>query len=73
MQGEGDTVTATVLDDQPGTVVIEAIEGDGGRLSLTAAENCAGIAAIETMKLLGKTSCGVSIRLYKVKLYVALL
>ena len=66
MQGEGDTVTATAVDDRPGEVVIEAIEGDGGRLSLTAADNCAGIAAIETLKLLGKVSCGVSLKLYKV-------
>lgn len=65
-QGEGDTVTATVLEGSPGQVVIEKIEGDGGRLSLTAADNCIGIAAIETLKLMGKVSCGVSLRLTKV-------
>ena len=59
-------MTATALHDRPGEVVIEAIEGDGGRLSLTSADNCAGIAAIETLKLLGKVSCGVSLKLHKV-------
>ena len=67
IQGEGDTVTARVLPDRPGEVVIDSIEGDGGRLSLVAAENCAGIAALETLKLLGQTSCGVSLRLHKVR------
>lgn len=59
-------VTATVLRDRPGEVVIEAIEGDGGRLPLVAEKNCVGIAAIETLKLLGQPSCGVSLRLKKV-------
>lgn len=35
-QGDGDVVTARVLPDRPGEVVIEGIEGDGGRLSLQA-------------------------------------
>ena len=65
MQGEGDTVTASVLEGRPGEVVIESIEGDDGRLSLVAAENCVGIAAIETLKLLGKPTCGVSLKLDK--------
>eukprot|EP00775_Hariotina_reticulata_P003318 gene3318-3595_t len=30
VEGEGDTVTARVLIDQPGKVVIEGIQGDGG-------------------------------------------
>lgn len=68
LQGEGDTVTASVLPDQPGKVVIESIEGDGGRLSLEAANNCVGIAALETLKLLGgQPSCGISLRLKKVR------
>jgi homoserine kinase len=66
MQGDGDTVTASVLPGRPGEVVIERIEGDGGRLSLDASQNCAGIAALETLKLLGQTSCGVSLHLHKV-------
>jgi hypothetical protein len=66
LQGEGDTVTAKVLPDQPGTVVIESIVGDDGRLSLNAADNCVGIAAMETLKLLGSPSCGVSLTLHKV-------
>ncbi len=66
MQGEGDTVTATVLADRPGEVVIESIVGDGGRLSLEAGKNCVGIAALETLKLLGgQPSCGLSLRLHK--------
>ena len=64
-QGEGDIVTATVLPGRPGEVVIQGIEGDGGRLSLDAPKNCVGIAAIETLKLLGQPSCGVGLRLQK--------
>lgn len=59
-------MTATVIEDSPGKVVIEDIDGDGGRLSKTATNNCAGIAAIETLKLLGcAPSCGVSLKLKK--------
>ena len=65
-------MSATILNDRPGEVVIEAIEGDGGRLSLTAADNCAGIAAIETLKLLGKLSCGVSLKLHKVFMFFSM-
>lgn len=65
VEGEGDTVTAKVLRDQPGQVVIESITGDNGRLSLVAADNCVGIAAAETLKLLGSPSCGVSLTLHK--------
>lgn len=65
VEGEGDTVTARVLPDQPGVVAIEAITGDGGRLSLDPADNCIGIAAAETLKLLGSPSCGVSLTLHK--------
>lgn len=67
MQGEGDIVTASVLPDRPGAVLIESIEGDGGRLSLDASKNCVGIAALETLKLLGgQPSCGISLTLKKV-------
>ena len=66
LQGQGDTVTATLLPDRPGHVEIESIEGDGGRLTLEAPKNCVGIAAIETLKLLGSPSCGVSLKLQKV-------
>lgn len=67
IDGEGDVVTARVLEEAaPGEVVIESIEGDGGRLSLDAAQNCAGIAAIETVKLFAAVpSCGVGITLKK--------
>ncbi|KIZ07520.1 homoserine kinase [Monoraphidium neglectum] len=65
VEGEGDTVTARVLPDQPGKVVIDKIEGDNGRLSLNAADNCIGIAAIETLKLIGQPSCGVALTLHK--------
>lgn len=46
LQGEGDIVTARVLPDRPGEVVIESIEGDGGRLSLEAPKNCVGASAV---------------------------
>jgi homoserine kinase len=67
IDGQGDIVTARTLDGvEPGTVVIESISGDGGRLSLEAAQNCAGIAALETVKLLGATpSCGIGLTLEK--------
>ncbi|BDA43004.1 Homoserine kinase [Coccomyxa sp. Obi] len=66
VEGEGDTVTASVLPDQPGTVLIQSIEGDGGRLSLDASKNCVGIATLETLKLLGgQPSCGISLTLKK--------
>lgn len=66
VDGQGDIVTATVLPDRPGEVIIESIEGDGGRLTLDPVKNCIGIAAIETLKLLGGApSCGVSLRLKK--------
>ena len=66
LQGDGDVVVARVLPGRPGEVVIEAIEGDGGRLSLEAPKNCVGIAAIETLKLLGaQPSCGVGLTLHK--------
>jgi homoserine kinase len=66
LQGEGDTVVAKVLPNEPGKVVIEKIEGDGGRLGLDPATNCVGIAATETLKLVGQPSCGVSLTLHKV-------
>ena len=67
VDGQGDIVTATVLPSAPpGQVIIDSIEGDGGRLSLDPAKNCVGIAATETLKLLGGTpSCGISLKLHK--------
>lgn len=65
VQGGGDTVVAKVLPDRPGEIVIEKIEGDGGRLSLDPANNCIGVAAAETLKLLGQPTCGVSLTLHK--------
>eukprot|EP00897_Mesotaenium_endlicherianum_P007187 jgi/Mesen1/6497/ME000332S05504 len=54
VEGLGDHVTAEVRDDLPGgTVVIDSIQGDNGRLSLVAEDNCVGIAAIATLQLLG--------------------
>ena len=46
--------------------MIKSITGDDGRLPLVAANNCVGIAAIETIKLLGDIECGVSLTLLKV-------
>lgn len=67
VQGEGDTVTA-IADESvaPGTITIESIEGDDGRLSLEADDNCVGIAARETLALAKREpSCGVKLRLIK--------
>ena len=49
-----------------GEVIIRSITGDEGRLSLLAADNCAGIAALETLALLGNVGCGVALTLQKV-------
>ena len=41
MAGDGDTVTARAAPELPaGTVIIEHIDGDGGRLSRDPEENC---------------------------------
>lgn len=67
LQGEGDVVIAEAMPDLPGgEVVIKRITGDDGRLPLVAANNCVGIAAIETIKLLGNIECGVALTLLKV-------
>ena len=69
-QGEGDIVTAEAMPDLPaGEVVIRSISGDDGRLPLIAVDNCVGIAALETLKALGQTACGVAITLDKVSLH----
>lgn len=66
VEGDGDVVVARAIPSTPGgTLVIEGIEGDGGRLSLIAEENCVGIAAAETLKLLGTPTCGVGLSLRK--------
>lgn len=66
-QGQGDTVRATVLEGEPGKVIIKSITGDNGKLTLEADKNCVGIAAAETLKLLpgGGPSCGVALELEK--------
>lgn len=66
-QGQGDTVRATVLEGQPGKVVINSITGDNGKLTLEPEQNCVGIAALETLKLFpgGLPSCGVALELDK--------
>ena len=51
MQGMGDRVTAKVVPGTPGTLSIEHITGDGGRLSLEPAKNCIGIAAQATLDM----------------------
>lgn len=67
IDGQGDIVTARVLENVPaGRVVLESISGDGGRLSLEPENNCAGIAALETVKLFGAVpSCGIGLTLEK--------
>lgn len=42
-------------------------KGDNGRLSLDPAKNCIGVAALETLKLIGQPTCGVSLTLHKVR------
>lgn len=71
VQGDGDTVTATALPGQSGVVRIDAIAGDGGRLTLEAGKNCVGIAAAETAALLeaalgSPLACGIALQLQKV-------
>eukprot|EP00892_Ulva_mutabilis_P007209 jgi/Ulvmu1/4860/UM020_0146.1 len=67
IKGEGDTVRASVIEGEPGKVVIQSIIGDNGKLTLEAEKNCVGIAAAETLKLLpgGGPSCGVALELEK--------
>jgi homoserine kinase len=52
-------------DASGGTIVIDAISGDGGRLSLDADDNCAGIAAKATLELLGVTDVAIALTLEK--------
>ena len=70
MEGRGDTVVARPLEVSSGSlerVVIDKIDGDQGRLSLEADNNCAGIAAWETLQLIekevGSLAKGVGVRL----------
>lgn len=63
VDGLGDFVTVS-LRDEPG-VVIERIEGDGGRLPLDPTQNSVGIAAHEALRLVGQTDVGVAIHLRK--------
>jgi len=65
VEGAGDVVKATIRRDIPGKVEIASIEGDGGRLSLEPEQNCCGIAAIETLNLLGVKSVGVELEVFK--------
>lgn len=39
--------------------------GEGGRLSSDPAKNCVGIAATETLKMIGQPSCGIGLTLHK--------
>lgn len=63
VSGMGDWVTARLIE-MPG-VHIEAVEGDSGRLPREATRNTAGIAALETLKLLEVRNAGVALRLRK--------
>jgi len=51
LESPGDEVTARLA---PAGVQIESIEGDGGRLSLDAAKNTAGVAALALLTTLGE-------------------
>jgi len=63
VSGMGDWVTARLIE-MPG-VHIEAVEGDAGRLPREATRNTAGIAALETLRLLEVRNAGVALRLRK--------
>lgn len=67
MQGEGDTVSVSVQSGSAaGSISIESITGDGGRLALEPNSNCIGIAAREALALLpAPPACGISLRLHK--------
>ncbi|BBN13817.1 homoserine kinase [Marchantia polymorpha subsp. ruderalis] len=66
VEGMGDFVTAEVDENIPGgTVAIESITGDEGRLSLIPEKNCAGIAGQATLTLLGVRNVGVRLNLHK--------
>ena len=58
-EGQGDVVEARVIEadtkDSSGQIVVSDVVGDGGRLSLVADENCCGIAARETLRLIAAT------------------
>ncbi|KPL86462.1 homoserine kinase [Ardenticatena maritima] len=63
VQGLGDTVTAT-RRTTPG-VVIEAIEGDNGRLPRDAHRNTAGVAAQAVLRLAQREATGVALTIRK--------
>lgn len=66
VDGLGDLVTAHISQETlPGQIRISSVLGDGGKLSLESEKNCAGIAAMATLELLGVTSVGVSLCLQK--------
>jgi len=54
LDSPGDEVTARFLSGAQDGVIIEAIEGDGGRLPRDAARNTAGIAALALLTKLGE-------------------
>jgi homoserine kinase len=64
LEAPGDEVTATLVRAGARGVVIEAIEGDGGRLPRDAARNTAGVAAASLLARLGEQR-GVALRVRK--------
>ncbi|KAH7669336.1 Galactokinase/homoserine kinase protein [Dioscorea alata] len=65
VDGLGDSITLSVDPDVvPGTLAISSISG-APKLSHNPLWNCAGIAAIETMRMLGVRSVGLSLSLEK--------
>ncbi|KAJ7567206.1 hypothetical protein O6H91_02G136800 [Diphasiastrum complanatum] len=66
VEGLGDVVCAEISESvPPGEILIQKVTGDGGRLSYNQKKNCAGIAGKATMELLGVTSFGLSLSLFK--------
>lgn len=53
-------MTAELIPDEPGKLVISSIAGDDGRLSLEAESNCVGIAARAALEIMGLPSAGPS-------------
>ncbi|XP_068645742.1 homoserine kinase [Aristolochia californica] len=66
VDGIGDKITLRVDPDvTPGHITISNISGAGKKLSLNPFYNCAGIAAISVIKMLGVRSVGLSMSLEK--------
>ena len=64
LDAPGDTVTARLVSGGAAGVVLDGIEGDGGRLPRDAAKNTAGVAARALLDALGER-CGIALTIRK--------